>query len=595
MSNFITVEDVNSTLYKYGSVNTLHSIDTSKMGISEYGNVMYDFCICSHSISGNNHTFTFDVKNDIWCGGYYFTDADGEYIDSNATINDKTITFTTTEEAVILHLYLTNLFTTFKFERLSWISEDLHNLNTFKNQTVNETFTITKLDGTTATGTVLFEYDTYSATSTISDGSVDYQISDGTHDFEGIVKITYDACSYYMKCGFVKDVVPILITDNVIASKVNTVQLTIPTGFTGLENGTVTYKDKVIPVDFENNSFELDLVDKLNRNSVRCSLKVDETDTTMGYTYDFIIPCDFLQVDNASDLVAELSDANGCRVIEIIDDISFNSNILVNHDVKIIGNDCSFNLNNYSIDISEGVSLKAEHLRFSVGNPAIIQRVNSSFSAEHCIFTNCIAENYNNLGSVILCDIDLDSLSVSDDFYTTIKHSQFIDNHSCILQGGELTVDDCTFRNNDLTYVDKNNVAFLYQVDGEALISNSVFDIDYIDESLCTEQKNIGFAQALFKCGLTAQINTATHDYLSENEKALFCEAPFNNVAHLFAKYYYPEIETCVYSSPIETLENKALCYAVSEVNWVFKENVKVTRADAEEENTIRKIEWEDD
>ena len=101
MSNFITVEDVNSTLFKYGSVNTLHSIDTSKMGISEYGNVMYDFCICSHSISGNNHTFTFDVKNDIWCGGYYFTDADGEYIDSNATINDKTISFTTTEEAVI--------------------------------------------------------------------------------------------------------------------------------------------------------------------------------------------------------------------------------------------------------------------------------------------------------------------------------------------------------------------------------------------------------------------------------------------------------------------------------------------------------------
>ena len=593
--SFLTVEDINSTLYKYGKVNTLHSIDTANISSEEFEGVMYDFCICSHSMSENNDTFTFEVKNDLWCGGYYFTDADGEYIDANASINDKTITFTTTEETVILHLYLTNLFTTFNFERLSWISEDLKNLHIFKNQTTTDTFEITMLDGTTATGTVLFEYDEYSATSTISDGSTEYKISDGTHNFDGIVKITYDGCSYYFNCTFVKNIVPIWIEENLIASKVNTVQLTIPTGFTGLENGTVSYKDKVIPVDFENNSFDLDLTEKLNRNPVFCSLKVDETDTVFGYTYDFRILCEFLQVDNASDLLVELSSADGSRVIQLTDDITLTSNILINHDVRLIGNNHTINLDGHSFIINEDVFVKAEYCRFSVGNPAFIQRINSSFNAEHCIFTNCTATNYNNLGSVILCDIDLESLSVSDDFYTTINHSQFIDNHSCILQGGELTVDNCTFRNNDINYVDKNNVAFLYQVDGEALISNSVFDIDYIDDTLCTEQKNIGFAQALFKCGLDAQINTATHDYLSENEKALFCEAPFNNVAHLFAKYYYPKIETCVYSSPVETLENKALCYAVSEVNWVFKENVKVTRADAEEENTIRKINWEDD
>ena len=157
--SFLTVEDINSTLYKYGKVNTLHSIDTANISSEEFEGVMYDFCICSHSMSENNDTFTFEVKNDLWCGGYYFTDADGEYIDANASINDKTITFTTTEETVILHLYLTNLFTTFNFERLSWISEDLKNIHIFKNQTTTDTFEITMLDGTTATGTVLFEYD----------------------------------------------------------------------------------------------------------------------------------------------------------------------------------------------------------------------------------------------------------------------------------------------------------------------------------------------------------------------------------------------------------------------------------------------------
>ena len=54
----ITVEDINSVMSKYGVYSILHEIDTSNIGVDEYETVRYDFCICGHSISGNNHTFT---------------------------------------------------------------------------------------------------------------------------------------------------------------------------------------------------------------------------------------------------------------------------------------------------------------------------------------------------------------------------------------------------------------------------------------------------------------------------------------------------------------------------------------------------------
>ena len=594
MSSFLTVEDINSNLLKYGDVNTLHSIDTSKISTDEFDSVMYDFCIVSHSIDEDDHTFSFVVRNNLWCGGYYFTDSEGNYLDVDASVNDKRITFVTSEESVVLYVYLTNCYSSFSFERLTWVSDDLKNLSLFYNSEEEHTFNVQMLDGSTATGNVLFEFGEYSAISTIVDGKSDYVLEDDGVFFNGVVKITFDGCSYYIKPRFIKNVVPILINEPVIASKVNTVNLTIPTGFTGLETGTVYYNGDEIPVDFSNNSFKLDLIDKLTDSNINLTLHVDETDTVMEYTYSFELNCIFKQISSASDLFVEMNAVDGCRVIELVSDVSLVSDIIINHDVKLIGNQHNVDLNNHSFIINEGVNWRVDSVLFNVGDPCIIQRLNSTLNATNCKFTNCISTNYNNNGSVILCDIDLESLSVDNDFTTILKNSIFINNHSCIFHGGQLSVDNCQYLNNDLDYVDKNNVAFLYQIDGEASIKNSIFDIDYRDETLCIEQKNIGSAQALFKCGLSAQVNTLTHDYLMSDEKALFCDAPFNNQAHLFAKYYYKNIETCVYSSPVPNAESRALCYMVTDVNKVFKENVRVTRVDSDLENPVNTMEWED-
>jgi hypothetical protein len=140
--------------------------------------------------------------------------------------------------------------------------------------------------------------------------------------------------------------------------------------------------------------------------------------------------------------------------------------------------------------------------------------------------------------------------------------------------------------------VDKDNPAFLYQTDGDAEITNSIFDIDYQDNTLCENQINIGFAQALIRCGLTATINTATHESLQEDNKLPFFEN-YRNQSHVFAKYYYPQIETCVFTSPVENKETESICYCVTGTDWVYKTNAVVTRADWQNENTINNIDWE--
>jgi len=599
MTDFITVEDINSTLKKYGNVNTLHKIDTSKVGVDEFADVMYDFCIITHSISGDMHNFSFEVRNSLWCGGYYFTDANGDYLDINASgLNNRTISVSTEESEIILVLYLTNLYTVFDFKRLTWFSNDLNNFHSFYEYNTLPMFDILNFDGSTPTGIVRFEYDNEYADALIVDGSVEYTpIEEWSAGSEvKTIKVIYNHCYYYSQMKIIKNIVPVLINQELIVGKINRVHLKIPDDvmyWGDIEEANVYYKDKIIPVEHSDGYyFDLDLTGMLKTGTVDFTVRVTETENFNGYDFDYSLNCVYCTVDNFEDLVLELNSRGGSRIINVVEDIDFSSDILITHDVKIIGADCTFNLNKHSITIKEDVSLKIEHVRFDMGDPAIIQELNSKLDANNCIFTNCTATDYNNLGSVILCDIDLESISVDEDFVTNLIACTFINNHSCILHGGTLFVDNCKYLNNNIEYLDKNNTAFLYQTDGEAIIQNSVFDIDYDTSTLCENERNIGFAQALFKCGLNAQINSATHDYLSRDDNLIFFDNPYNNRAHIYSRYYYPKIESCVISSPHLGFEDKCLCYSVSGVNWVFKKNVEITRLDSGKENTIRKIEW---
>ena len=123
MSSLLTLEDYNSVNTKY--VNEYYTLDTSKISEQEFEMVLYDFVKVSHAINGNNHTFTFEIMNNLWTGGYWFNKINGDYINVDAdSPNDTTILFTTTESQVILNLYLCSFATRFQVTRLEYILLD---------------------------------------------------------------------------------------------------------------------------------------------------------------------------------------------------------------------------------------------------------------------------------------------------------------------------------------------------------------------------------------------------------------------------------------------------------------------------------------
>ena len=125
--------------------------------------------------------------------------------------------------------------------------------------------------------------------------------------------------------------------------------------------------------------------------------------------------------------------------------------------------------------------------------------------------------------------------------------------------------------------------AYLAESDTEATIQD-LFDTQGLIEDIhfCEAQKSANLGQCLFMLGEDANINGQDHTILTNPSNLNFLN---NNVSHIFMKYYYPEVEACVYISPIVGFETKALCYALSGLDWIYKVNAQITRASWQTEN----------
>lgn len=338
--------------------------------------------------------------------------------------------------------------------------------------------------------------------------------------------------------------------------------------------------------------FDLNLTDAEKDNSVTVTVNVDENEYINPTTAEITLKTSYSKVNNFAELLNEI--LAGTRIIELNNDITFLSRISVTHDLLIYGNNHELNLDGYGFNIWDNNTFKLNDCMVSNGDSSIVQGLQTKVNLDNCTFINCISSNYNNLGSVIYCDVNLESLVEATDFITNITRCTFIDNTCCLFHGGELNITESKLHNTDPEYVDINNPALIYQTDGTCTISLSVFDITYNSDDLCTNEINIGFGQALILCGETALINTYNSEQLSNNDNIPFFEAPYNNQSHVFAKYYYPQLDECVFTSPLKDKEDNSICYAVSGKDWVYKSNVQVTRANNHEENPINPIIWED-
>ena len=593
----ITVEDFNSVLYEFGGCNSYHCIDTSLISDEyDFDGIKYDFCIVERETTGTDeYTFDIQVCNGAWTGGYWITTSDDSYVsDATVSFSRGVLTIITDQPTIKLFLYLCNVAHSFQLERLSYIilNNKTQGIASNRRATLQNPFLHFKLlDGSMP--------DSLSMSTVGGDSGLVTLVQDPLVEeeyrsnrvrnwfYEGSMKLTGN---YVNRLYFLNELVTVELPLSVsggsfVKGKVNNVSLTLDKGEYPILYGTAYCNNQVIDFSVSDDgiSFDLDLSDYY-KDSILLTVFLHPNSDFFGWTYSLRVPVVNTIVSDYDGLVAECG-TGGAKLFELGSDLSLSDDVAVEHNVKIMGNGHTLDCDGHSLVVDKGLDLS--DCTLSNGDNAIVQKADSSVICTGVTFTNCVSSEYSNLGSCIYCDIDLDSLDVEDDFSTILTGCEFYDNQSAILQGGTLVMDGCKLHNTDLTYLDKHNVALLYQTDGNATIRNSIFDIDYTDTTLCENEQSIGFAQCLFRLGTSARLNG--HSYTDIRDNGLEITS---NACHIFAKYYYPTLEECVFTSPILSKEDSAFCYCLTGLNKVFKHNVQITKASDNAENTYRKIEW---
>lgn len=568
---FLTVEDFNTAILTH--INEYYLVDTSKIDNGEYENILYDFCRVSHTTQEDMHLFRFEVYNDLWKGKCIAYGFDGEYyylVTEHMSYENGVITVISPHPVIKLFLYLCSYQPEFHFYNSNdWVPA-IPYLAIQKNE-IGTTKTIPTIKAEPRqTGNM--DITCQLGVNTVLDGYLLIVLQK--------TDLQYNLNNTILQAGIINNV------------RLNVDQDYLPggdlTGDTALDL-QVLYGDKTIKVEQITNDndevidygFQLDLTGKIDNKPVDITLIINETDYVKPLQVNYNLKCSYAPASSFEELQSQLT--AGAKVIELFNDIIFTNNINIPREVYIIGNGHFVNLSSYNINIDK-YNVKCENINFENGFACFIQEPQSKLVLKDCTFKNAmIADNYK--GSVV---------SANDEgTITELINCTFINCHHTIYVGGELTVNYCKALYNELSdAVDTDYSAFLTSYAGIVDITNSTFDIDYTTEQLCLNETDIKFAQSLIGLSEDVAFNNANGRDLKNNNILPLFNAPYHNLSHIYVKYYYPQIETCVISSPAKGKEDKAVCHTVLGTDWVYKTNVQVTKRD--NENEIRKIKWED-
>lgn len=542
--NFSTLEDINGAIFE-NQKSSLYEIPIT-ISADEFTNVKIDFCTISRTKNGNNYTFTIEVNNSLWNGEYYFKQADETYIDNDGTWSNNKITFTTSYKDITFVVYINNLNTTFSFKRIKYIPYpfDITHKATLKeiDKWVYHDY-INLQDNTVVTGNL--------------------HLQKGLFDWAKSPNIFY-YIGELIKSDFVFD-----CTQQLVLGKVNTVRLNgdsdyKPNGSMVGDNVpsiTVKYGDIYIPVTFDSTVndyvFDIDLTSKQTEGKVRFNVIVDTNDVLNATETEVTLQSNYETINNESKLITLFKNGGIGRLGA---NITLTNDLTITKDVLIIGNTKTINMNSHKIIVPTDKTFKSENTVYTNGYNTIQQHTSSTVELTECTFTNC-----TGLGSVIDCQLDMESLEVENDFTTNITGCTFTNNDLCILHGGELNIENCTVTGK---IGNPNYPYFLYQTDGNATILQSNFNLS----SNTQISTDIEFNSCIFICGETATINGYDHSQLQNNNITTFTTTQ-RNTSSINVTYYYPTISDYI------TLESsKGYCHSVSDVDYVFKSGVSVTR-----------------
>ena len=543
--SFLTVEDVNSTIFN-NQKGFLYEIPIQILS-DEFSNVHFDFCKVSRSKSGSNYTYIIEVNNSYWNGEYYFKQANGTYINSVGSWSNNKLTFTTTVKDIVFVVYLNNLNTSFSVRRITHIPYpfDINHKATLKDIDKWVTYKYFNLiDNTLKTGEL--------------------------HLKKGLFDWSVGWVYFYYVGTLIKSDFQFDCTQSLTLGKINTVKLGALSDYkpngdmigTNVPSIQVLYNDTYIPVTFNSDLndyvFELDLTDKQTEGKVRFNVIVDTNDVLNNTETEVTLNSTFETINNESKLRTLFHNGGIGRLGA---NITLTNDITLDKDVLIIGNGKTINMQSHKIIVPTERTFKASETLFTNGYNTIQQYPMSTVELTDCTFTNC-----TGLGSVIDCQLDMESLEVENDFTTNITGCTFTNNDLCILHGGELNIENCTVTgkigNPSYPY-------FLYQTDGNATILQSNFNLS----SNTQISTDIEFNSCIFICGETAIINGYDHTQLQNNNITAFTTTQRNS-STINVTYYYPTI-----SDYITLQSDKGYCHSVSDIDFIFKSNVNVSRS----------------
>ena len=571
--SFLTVEDVNTV--NLNNINEFHEIDTSKISLQEFENVLYDFVICNHSISGGEHTFTFEIHNSLWSRLYHVANANDvvfDYFDVDVSFNNGILTVVTTDASIKLRLLLSSYYKQDEIQRTVTIP-------------VNPVVNLDKSQPILIPPMPIEIYDYYD--DEVRQRLINSHIGHNVYrvgDREGYVLINtiktdliYDLSETVLNVGSVNHV------------RLNVDDDYIPGGDLTDDNEldiVVKYGAQEIPCEYDEDlndyCFDLDLTKKIDNKPIKLEVIVYESKYVNGGIFNHNVNCQYVAADSFSSLQSLITLGN--EIIELSSDITFTSNLSLPQNLYLIGNDHQIFMGNYSV-VLENVSCKCEKVSFNDGNPIFIQGADSKLNVVGCVFNNAnISDEYK--GSV------LSTLNKSN-ITSTFSGCSILNCHHSIWHCGTLIIDNCKALFNDFNNsVDTDYSAFLTAHDCQIEITNSIFDIDYTD--LCSDEIDIKYAETLICLGENAIMNGVTVDKLTADNTLPLCTSQYNNQSHIYCKYYYPAIEECVIASPLPTFEDKAVCHTIMGQDWIYKNNVQITKASTGNENNNRKIIWEE-
>ena len=327
-------------------------------------------------------------------------------------------------------------------------------------------------------------------------------------------------------------------------------------------NITVLYNGETLPVTYDNTlndyCFDLDLTDKTTESNIKFKVIIEDNNVINHTETNVKLTANFDSINTITKLTQLF---NNGGIGRLTNNLTLTNDLNVNNNVYLTTVDKTLTMEGHKITVPDSKTFKAENITFTGGQNTIQQNVGSKVELTTCTFTDC-----TGLGSVIDCQVDIQSLNDPTDFNTTLTNCVISNcNNPAIISGGELTVTGA-----DVTgKVDNPNYPyFLYQTDGEAVILDSKFKL--VSASQITS--DIEYNSAIFTCGETAQINGHTHSELQTNDLTSFLTVQRNS-SEIDVTYKYNLI-----NDYIKLEAGNGFCHSVSGVDYVFKTNVSLTR-----------------